>query len=120
LTGAAGEDQRLLRRSARARFLLAAVFVLLLVAFAAGLWGTIVRPAAYEVRGEFVARAAAGVILVRHEAVSALGMSAMEMMAITADPALVDPLGLRPGDRVRLAVRPRGDDLVLVWIERVR
>jgi Cu/Ag efflux protein CusF len=118
LTDAAGEDQRLLRRSARARFLLAAVFVLLLVAFAAGLWGTIVRPAAYEVRGEFVARAAPGVILVRHEAVSALGMSAMEMMAITADPALVDPLSLRPGDRVRLAVRSRGDDLVLVWIER--
>ena len=120
MTDAAGEEQRLLRRAARTRFVLAALFVVLLLALAAGLWGTIVHPAAYEVRGEFVARAAPGVILVRHEAVSALGMSAMEMMAITAAPALVDPLGLRAGDRVRLAVRPRGDDLVLVWIERGR
>ncbi len=120
MTDPAGEDGRLLRRSARARWSLVVLFVVLLVAFAAGLWGTIVRPPAYEVRGEFVARAANDVILVRHEAVSALGMSAMELMAVTAAPALVDPLDLRPGDRVRLAVRARGDEIVLVWIEKSR
>ena len=121
MTDPAGEENgHLLRRSARARWALAVVFVVLLVAFAAGLWGTIVRPPAYEVRGEFVARAANDVILIRHEAVSALGMSAMELMAVHVTPALVDPLDLRPGDRVRLAVRPRGDEVTLVWMEKER
>jgi Cu/Ag efflux protein CusF len=86
-------------------------------AFAAGLWGTILRPAAYEVRGELVARAP-GLILVRHEAVAGLGMSAMETMAVTLTPEQAAALDLVPGDRVRLAVRPRGDDLVLVWIRK--
>jgi hypothetical protein len=88
------------------------------VAFAAGLRGTILRPAAYEVRGEFVARAAPDLILVRHEAVSGLGMTAMEQMAVTATPAQLDPLVLRPGDRIRMAVRPEGDRLTLVWIRK--
>ena len=87
--------------------------------FAAGLWGTVVRPAAYEVRGELVARAAPDVILVRHQPVSALGMGAMEMMAVQAAPQTLDAAALAPGDRVRLAVRPSGDALVLVWIERI-
>jgi Cu/Ag efflux protein CusF len=92
----------------------------LLALFALGLWGTVVRPAAYEVRGELVARPAPTLILVRHDAVGALGMSAMEMMAVVADPALVDAAGVKPGDRVRMAVRPRGDDLVLLRIDRMR
>ena len=45
-------------------------------------------------------------------------MGAMETMAVSATPAQLDPLDLKPGDRVRIAVRPRGDDLVLVWIKR--
>jgi hypothetical protein len=88
------------------------------VAFAAGLWGTILRPAAYEVQGEFVARAAPDLILVRHEAVAGLGMSSMEQMAVSVTPAQVDPLTLRPGERVRLAVRQEGDRLVCLRIER--
>lgn len=90
----------------------------MLIAFAAGLWGTILRPAAYEVQGEFVARAAPDLILVRHETISGLGMSAMEQMAISVSPAQVDSLALRPGDRVRLAVRQDSERLVLVRIER--
>ena len=43
-------------------------------AFAAGLWGTLLRPAAFEVQGEFVA-SAPGVVLVRHQAVAALGIA---------------------------------------------
>ena len=86
--------------------------------FAAGLWGTVLRPAAYEVQGEFVARAAPDLILVRHEAVSALGMSSMEQMAVSVVPGPVDALGLRPGDRLRLAVRQEGDRLVALRIER--
>ena len=89
-----------------------------MIAFAAGLWGTLLRPAAYEVQGEFVARAAPDLILIRHETLAPLGMSAMEQMAISVTPAQVDPLGLAPGDRVRLAVRQDGDRLVLLRISR--
>jgi len=55
---------------------------------------------------------------VRHEAVAALGMQAMATMAIVATPEQTSALDLRPGDRVRLAVRPRGDDLLLLWIKK--
>ena len=63
-------------------------------------------------------RAAPDLLLVRHEAISALGMSAMETMAVIVTSEQLAPLDLKRGDRVRLAVRPRGDDLVLVWIKR--
>jgi hypothetical protein len=88
------------------------------VAFAAGLWGTVLRPAAYEVQGEFVARAAPDLILVRHEAITGLGMSSMEQMAVFVTPAQVDALALQPGERVRLAVRQEGERLVCLRIER--
>lgn len=78
------------------------------------------RPPAYEVRGEVVARAAPDLLLIRHQAVSALGMSAMEMMAVRAEPAKLDAARLAPGDRVRLAVRPAGNDVTLVWVEKER
>jgi hypothetical protein len=102
------------------RLLLAALFAALLIGFGAGIWGTVMRPPAYEVRGEIVARPASDLILVRHEAVRGLGMAAMELMAVDADPALLDASGTAPGDRVRLAVRPAGDRLLLIRIERVR
>lgn len=88
------------------------------MAFAAGLWGTVLRPAAYEVQGEVLNRAAPDLLIVRHEAISGLGMTAMETMAVTVTPEQVAPLDLKSGDRVRLAVRPSGNDLVLVWIKR--
>ena len=47
-----------------------------------------------------------------------LGMSAMEQMAVSVAPAQVDALGLKPGDRLRLAVRQEDDRLVLLRIER--
>jgi Copper binding periplasmic protein CusF len=111
-------DAVVLKTAARTRWRLALLFVGLLVAFAAGLWGTILRPAAYEVRGEFVARAAPDLILVSHETISGIGMSAMEQMAISVTPAQVDALALKPGDRLRLAVRQEGERLVLLRIER--
>jgi Cu/Ag efflux protein CusF len=91
----------------------------LLVAFAAGIWGTIIRPPAYEVRGTIVARPAPDMLLVRHDPVSALGMNAMDLMAVSANPALLDPVGPKPGDRVKLAVRQRDDQLVLIRIEKL-
>ena len=92
---------------------------MLLAAFAAGIWGTIVRPAAYEVRAEVVARPQPSLLLVRHADVPALGMQPMELMAVSAEPSRLDAFGPRPGDRVRLAVRQRGNDLVLLRIERL-
>ncbi len=89
------------------------------MAFAAGIWGTIIRPPAYEVRGTIVARPAPDMLLVRHDPVSALGMNAMDLMAVSANPALLDPVGPRPGDRVKLAVRQRDDQLVLIRIEKL-
>ena len=89
------------------------------MAFAAGLWGTILRPAAYEVQGEVVARPTPNLLLIRHEAIAALGMSAMETMAVSVTPEQLASLDPVPGDRVRLAVRPHGDDLVLVRIEKL-
>jgi hypothetical protein len=70
------------------------------------------------VRGEVVARPAANLLLVRHEAVPALGMSSMELMAIFSDPALLDDARVVAGDRVRLAVRRRGEELTLLRIEK--
>lgn len=92
----------------------------MLAAFAAGLWGTIINPSAYEVRGEVVARPAPDLLVVRHEAVPALGMRAMDLMTVVAEPAQLDAVDPRQGDRVRLAVRQRGNDLRLVRIEKLR
>jgi hypothetical protein len=47
-------------------------------------------------------------------------MGAMEMMAVRGSPATLDAARVTPGDRVRLAVRPDGDAVTLVWIERLR
>lgn len=96
------------------------MFVVLLVAFAAGIWGTVLRPPAYEVKGEVVARAGPGLLIVRHEAVSALGMAAMELMTVEGEPATFDAMPLAAGDRVRLAVRAEGDRLRAVWIEKLQ
>jgi hypothetical protein len=108
------------RRAAARRLVVVLLFVVLVALFAAGLWGTVVRPAAYEVRGELVARAAPDLILVRHQPVAGLGMGAMELMAVRGSPVTLDAAQLTPGDRVRLAVRQQGDTVSLVWIERVR
>lgn len=96
-----------------------ALFVGLLLAFAAGLWGTIIRPAAYEVTGEFVARPAVNLILIRHAPVEALGMGAMELMAVFGEPAQIDAASLAPGDRVRLAVRPVDGQLTLIRAAKI-
>ena len=70
-------------------------------------------------RGAIAARPAANLILVRHEAVPALGMTSMELMAVFSDPALLDRAEVNPGDRVRLAVRRKNDDLTLLRIEKL-
>lgn len=95
------------------------MFVALVLAFAAALWGTVLRPPAYEVRGEIVARPASNLIIVRHEAAPALAMAPMELMAIFAEPVLLDGANIAPGTRVRLAVRRKNDELTLIRIEKL-
>ncbi len=92
----------------------------LLALFAVGLWGTIIRPAAYEVTGAFLARPAANLILIRHDRVEALGMGAMELMAVFGDPAQIDAAALQPGDRVRLAVKSVDNQLTLLRVAKIR
>ena len=67
-----------------------------------------------------LARPASNLLLVRHEAVEALGMGRMEMMAVSGEAALLDAADPRPGDRVRLAVRRKDDELILLRIEKLR
>ena len=66
-----------------------------------------------------VARTAPDTILVRHEAVAGLGMGAMELMAIFTEPARLDAAALVPGDRVRLAVRQKADEILLLRVEKL-
>jgi hypothetical protein len=47
-------------------------------------------------------------------------MGAMELMAVSGDPAMLDRADLKPGDRVRLAVKPSGDEVRLLRIEKAR
>jgi len=47
-------------------------------------------------------------------------MGAMEMMAVRGAPETLDAAHLSRGDRVTLAVRPHGDEIVLVWVKRER
>lgn len=67
-----------------------------------------------------LARPASNLLLVRHEAVEALGMGRMEMMAVLGDAALLDAADPKPGDRVRLAVRRKDDEIVLIRIDKLR
>ena len=102
------------------RWLLAGLFVVLVVTFAVALWGTIVRPPAYEVRGVLVARPTPDLIVVQHEAIGGLGMAPMETMAVHGEKRLIDAAGIRPGDPLRLAVKARDGELVLLRVEKLR
>lgn len=82
---------------------------MLLVAFAAGIWGNY-REAfpgrgLYRVSGVFEARWGETGMLVRHEAVPGV-MDEMASMSLSAESkSLLDEAGLRRGDRVRLTIR---------------
>ena len=97
-------------RSRRGRLRVVALFVVLLLGFALGIWGT--YRAVYPEKGVhrltavFQARAGETAILVRHEAAPALAMGEMELMAFDLESkTLLDQAGLKPGDRVRLTIR---------------
>ncbi|HYE93314.1 MAG TPA: copper-binding protein [Terriglobales bacterium] len=71
-------------------------------------------------RGTLVARPAANLLLVRHDAVPALGMQAMDLMAVFGEAEAIDRAGVVEGQRVRLGVRPKDEQLTLLWIEPLK
>ncbi len=96
----------------------------LLVAFAAGIWGTyrdsFPAKGLYRVTGVFESRWGEIMILVKHDAVPGL-MPEMSSMAFLAESRkLLDQAALRPGDRVRLTIRQLPDKLLVVEIRKLR
>ena len=99
--------------------------MVLLVGFALGIWGT--YRAVYPEKGVhrltvvFQARAGDTAILISHEAIPALSMGSMELMAFDVESkALLDGAGLKRGDRVRLTIRQTADRLLVVRIDKLR
>jgi hypothetical protein len=107
------------------RWAVPVLFVVLLVGFAAGLWGTYrdTFPAKglYRVTGVFESRWGDTMMLVRHDVVRGL-MPEMKSMALLAQSReLLDRAALQPGVRVRLTVRRLSDDtLMVVEIRKLR
>jgi hypothetical protein len=59
-------------------------------------------------------------VVVRHEKLPGL-MDEMQSMVLTAQTKdLLDRAKLMPGDRVRLTIRPDGDRLLLVDIQKIQ
>ena len=105
------------------RWAVPVLFALLLVAFAAGIWGSyrdsFPAKGLYRVSGVFETRADDTMILVKHEAVPGL-MQEMGSMALFAESReMLDRAALRPGDRVRFTVRQLPDKLLIVGIQKV-
>ena len=107
------------------RWKVVALFVVLLLGFALGIWGT--YRAVYPEKGVhrltavFQARAGDTAILVGHEAIPVLSMGSMELMAFDVESkALLDQAGLEPGDRVRFTIRQTADRLLVVKIDKLR
>ena len=101
-----------------------ALFLLLLVGFAVGMWGSY-RAAfpgrgLYRVTAVFEARAGDNLMLVRHDVVPGF-MGEMPSMAVYAESTeLLSGAALERGDRVHLTVRQEGDRVVAVEIQKIR
>jgi len=107
-----------------ARWRVPALFVLLLIAFGAGIWGSYraVFPGKglYRVTGVFESRAGETMILLRHDAVPGL-MEEMSSMAFFVESReLLDRAALASGDRVRFTIRQEPDRLLVVEIRKIR
>jgi hypothetical protein len=101
-----------------------ALYLVLLAAFAAGIWGSYraLFPARdlYRVTGVFAARAGDQMILVGHDAVPGLMDDMQSMLFFTESRELIDRAGLAPGDRVRFTIRKTPERLLVVEILKIR
>jgi len=106
------------------RWAVPALFALLALSFAAGIWGTwrevYPGPGLYRVTGVFEGRAGDTLMLVSHDAAAGLmdEMSRMAFYAETRD--VLDRSDLRRGDRVRLTVRQLPDRYLVVEIKKIK
>jgi hypothetical protein len=121
----ATHPRRSARLPSRSRWAVPVLFVLLLAGFAAGIWGSyrdnFPGKGLYRVTGVFVERAGETMILVRHDVVPGLMPQMNSMVFFAESREFVDRAELRPGDRVRLTVRPISDErLVVVEIRKLR
>lgn len=105
-------------------WLVPALYVLLLVVFAAGIWGSYraVFPAKnlHRVTGVMVARPAESMILVRHEAVPGLMGEMQSMLFFTESREVIDRAKISPGDRLRFTIKTTPDKLLVVDIQRIQ
>lgn len=121
----AAEPRRYTRVPSAPRWAVPVVFVVLLLGFAAGIWGTyrdsFPARGLYRVTGVLESRVGETMILVKHDVVPGL-MPEMKSMAFVAESReLLDRAALHPGDRVRFTVRQLpGDQLLVVDIRKVR
>jgi hypothetical protein len=100
------------------------LFVVLLAAFAAGIWGayraTFPGQGLHRVSGVYESRYTDRMISVRHERIPGV-MDQMNSMVFTAESKeLLDRAKLVPGDRVRLTVRTTTDGLLLVDVQKIQ
>lgn len=99
------------------------LYVVLLLAFAAGIWGSYraVFPGKglHRVTGVFVARMGDRMILVRHEAVPGLMEEMQSMLFFVESKELLDRAKLLSGDRVRFTLRQTPERLLIVEIHRL-
>ena len=106
------------------RWAVPALFTLLALSFAAGIWGTwrdtYPGRGLYRVTGIYEARTGDTLMLVNHDAAPGLmdEMSKMAFYAETKD--LLDRAGLSRGDRVRLTVRQLPDRYLVVEIKKIQ
>ena len=99
-------------------------FVLLVIGFAAGIWGTwravYPGPGLHRITGVFEARAGDTLMVVNHDAAPGL-MDEMRSMAFYAETKeLLDAAGVKRGDRVRLTVRQLPDRYLVVEIRKIQ
>ena len=99
------------------------LFVVLLAAFAAGIWGSYrdVFPARglYRVTGVFEERWGETMIMVKHEAISGLMDEMSSMAFLVESKELLDRAHLRRGDHVRFTIRQLPDKLLVVEIQKI-
>lgn len=100
------------------------LFVVLLAAFAAGIWGSYraAFPAKglYRVTGVFERRVGDSMILVRHDVVPGLMEEMASMAFVVESRERLDRAGLTPGDRVRFTVRQLPGQLLVVEIQKIQ
>jgi hypothetical protein len=107
----------------RQRWLAALLYLVLVSAFAAGVWAS--YRAAYPGRdlhrvvGSIQARYGDTRILIRHEPVPGL-MDGMDLMSLDVEsPGVLDRAALRAGDRVQVTVRQLPGRLVVTEIQKL-